>query len=179
LKEGQIIKEFMLTDGRPVLLRTPKPSDLDDLLELINSLVEEKAQIMVTQKVTREQETDFLHDVLLQLRAGKVFFVVAVLGDRIVASSDLQVVSQLAGTIGLVVKNGFRGLGIGTEILKVLNEYAKSVGIKALVVKVFATNTPAIRLYTKMGFAELAGSIRTFVRNDESIDEITKVKQTA
>jgi RimJ/RimL family protein N-acetyltransferase len=179
LEEGQIIKEFMLADGRSVILRMPKNSDLDGLLELINSLVEEKALILVAQKVTREQETDFLRKLLLQLRDHRVFFVVAVLDGRIVASSDLQTKGELAGTVGLVVKSGFRGLGIGTEILKVMSDQAKSVGIKVLAVKVFVTNTPAIRLYSKMGFAESAGSRRRFVRNGESVEELTMIKQTA
>jgi RimJ/RimL family protein N-acetyltransferase len=179
LEEGRIIKEFMLTSGRVVLLRTPKPSDLDDMLSLINSLVEEKAQIMVTEKITREQERDFLHEMLLQLKTNRVFFVVAVLGDHIIASSDLQLAGELAGSIGLVVKSGFRGLGIGAEILQVMNAHAKSVDINMLSVKVFTTNTPAIRLYSKMGFTELAGSKRRIVRNGESIGEITMTKQPA
>jgi RimJ/RimL family protein N-acetyltransferase len=178
LQEGQILKEFTLSDGRVVLLRTPKPSDLDDLLELINSLVAEKAQIMVTEKVTREQEREFLHELLLQLRTDRVFFVVAVLGNRIIASSDLQTAGEQTGNIGLVVKKGYRGLGAGTEILKVMNAHAKSAGIKVLSVKVFTTNTPAIRLYSKMGFTELAGSNNIFVRNGESVDEMTMTKQT-
>jgi RimJ/RimL family protein N-acetyltransferase len=178
LEEGRTIKSFVLADGRVVLLRTPKFSDLDELLELINSLVEEKAQIMVTQKVTREQETGFLCDLLLQLKGDQVFFVVAVLGGRIVASSDLQTKGELAGTVGLVVKNGFRGLGIGTEILTVMADYAKFMRIKVLTVKVFATNAPALRLYVKMGFTESAGSSRKLIRNGESVDELTMIKQT-
>jgi hypothetical protein len=34
----------MSKDGRNVVLRTPRWRDLDDLLELINSLVDEKAR---------------------------------------------------------------------------------------------------------------------------------------
>jgi RimJ/RimL family protein N-acetyltransferase len=168
----------MLSDGRVVILRTPKPSDLDDMLSLINSLVAEKAQITVTEKVTREKEREFLRELLLQLRADRVFFVVAVLGDQIIASSDLQTAGEQTGSIGLVVKSGFRGLGVGTEILGVMSAHAKSVGIKVLSVTVFVTNTPAIRLYRKMGFVELAGSNRRLIRNGESVDEMTMTKQT-
>lgn len=178
MQEGQTIKEFLLVDGRLVVLRTPKPSDLDDMLALINSLVEEKAQIMVTEKVTRKQETECLHELLLQLEADRVFFVVAVLGDLIIASADLQTAGEQMGSIGLVVKSGFRGMGLGTEILQIMNDHAKSVGIKPLIVNVFVTNTPAIRLYSKMGFTELAGSKRRIIRNGESVDEITMTKQT-
>jgi RimJ/RimL family protein N-acetyltransferase len=148
------------------------------MLSLINSLVAEKAQITVTEKVTREKEREFFRELLLQLRADRVFFVVAVLGDQIIASSDLQIAGEQTGSIGLVVKSGFRGLGVGTEILGVMSTHAKSVGIKVLSVTVFVTNTPAIRLYRKMGFVELAGSNRRLIRNGESVDEMTMTKQT-
>jgi hypothetical protein len=48
LKTGKTIKIIIAKDHRKVLLRTPRIEDVDDLLELINSLVEEKAQILVT-----------------------------------------------------------------------------------------------------------------------------------
>jgi hypothetical protein len=54
LEAGKILKNFTAKDGRNVVLRTPRSEDLDDLLGLINSLVDEKADIYVTQKFTRE-----------------------------------------------------------------------------------------------------------------------------
>jgi hypothetical protein len=39
MKTGQIIHTFTAKDGREVILRTPKWEDIDDLLELINSLI--------------------------------------------------------------------------------------------------------------------------------------------
>lgn len=60
MKAGKIIRSFFARDGREVVLRTPKWEDLDDLLELINSLVEERADITRTKKVSREEEIDWL-----------------------------------------------------------------------------------------------------------------------
>ena len=45
-----MVADFSVKDGRRVVLRTPKWEDLDGLLELINSLVEEKAEIVVSDK---------------------------------------------------------------------------------------------------------------------------------
>jgi len=47
MKPGRIIRTFSARDGRNVVLRTPRWEDLDDLLELINSLVEERANIIM------------------------------------------------------------------------------------------------------------------------------------
>ncbi|MDI6905227.1 MAG: hypothetical protein QMD13_07055 [Candidatus Bathyarchaeia archaeon] len=60
MKAGKIIRNFSARDSREVVLRTPKWEDLDDLLELINSLVEERADITRTKKVSRKEETDWL-----------------------------------------------------------------------------------------------------------------------
>ena len=45
MKRGETLHRFTAKDGRKVILRTPKWEDLDDLLELINSLVDEDAEI--------------------------------------------------------------------------------------------------------------------------------------
>jgi len=58
MREGFIIRRFRARDGREVTLRAPRWSDLDDMLEFINSLVEEGAEINVNQKTTRDAETD-------------------------------------------------------------------------------------------------------------------------
>jgi len=60
MKAGKIVSSFYTKGGRKVVLRTPKWEDLDDLLELINSLVDEKANISRTEKVSREEEIDWL-----------------------------------------------------------------------------------------------------------------------
>jgi hypothetical protein len=70
MKTGKVLKSFVARDGRGVVLRTPKWEDLDDFLELINSLVDEKAEITRTEKVSREEEIDFLSKVLNHLGKG-------------------------------------------------------------------------------------------------------------
>jgi hypothetical protein len=53
---GKIVKSYVAKDGRKVILRTPKWEDLDDMLALINSLIEEKANIIKTVNMTRDEE---------------------------------------------------------------------------------------------------------------------------
>jgi hypothetical protein len=71
LKTGEILKKFSIKDGRNVVLRTPKGEDLDDLLELINSLVDEKAEIYITEKFTRKAEAEWLLKVLSRLEKNE------------------------------------------------------------------------------------------------------------
>lgn len=54
MKPDKILLSFTAKDGRQVILRTPRWEDLDDLVELINSLVEEGVEIeFETKKNTR------------------------------------------------------------------------------------------------------------------------------
>ena len=45
LSPGTFLYIFTAKDGREVTLRTPKWDDLDDMLEIINSPVEEEAMV--------------------------------------------------------------------------------------------------------------------------------------
>ena len=51
MKTGQIFHTFTAKDGREVILRTPKWEDIDDLLALINSLIDEEADIWMRKPV--------------------------------------------------------------------------------------------------------------------------------
>jgi hypothetical protein len=42
---GRVVREFYTRNGHEVVLRTPILEDLGDLMELINALVDEKAEI--------------------------------------------------------------------------------------------------------------------------------------
>jgi ribosomal protein S18 acetylase RimI-like enzyme len=49
---------------------------------------------------------------------------------------------------------GFRGLGIGTEMMKTLAEQATALELKVLMLHVFATNKRAVHFYEKVGFVQ-------------------------
>ncbi len=51
--------------------------------------------------------------------------------------------------LGMAVRNGFRNLGIGTEIMKTLVRQAQGMGLKVLTLSTFVTNERAIHVYEK------------------------------
>jgi RimJ/RimL family protein N-acetyltransferase len=175
LKTGEILKKFNAKDGRNVVLRTPRWEDLDDLLELINSLVEEKADILATQKLMREAEAEWLLKTLSRLEKDEQFILVAEVDKKVVASSDFQIqggTDEHIGAMGIVVRNGYRNLGIGTEIMKTLLEQAAFVGLKTVTVNPFATNKHAIHVYEKVGFVQSGIIPKKHLRQGNFIDEI-------
>ena len=82
-----------------------------------------------------------------------------------------------AGVIGIIVKKGYRNLGIGTEILKTLFEQAAIYGLRKMTINAFATNKRAIHVYKKIGFIETGLIPERHFRQGKLIDEIVMEKQ--
>ena len=151
---------------------------MDDLLELINSLVEEKAEIIVDEKLSREQARA-LSDALLSLEKGLIFFLVAEVDGEVVASSDLHVgkgSQKRAGAVGIAVKSGLRDLGIGTQIMRAIVKEAQRVGLKVLVLSVFANNECGIHVYEKVGFVQTGRVPKKHFKEGKYIGEIAMAK---
>ena len=52
----------------------------------------------------------------------------------------------------LVVSNKVRGQGIGTALMKRMEDYFRSVGCKGILIDVFAYNENAYKLYKRLGY---------------------------
>ena len=179
MKSGKIVRSFFAKDGRKVVLRTPKWEDLDDFLELINSLVEERADILRTERVSKEEEIDFLSKVLSRLEKDEMFYLVAEVDGKVVAVSEISKrggYEKHVGVIGIAIRNGFKDLGIGTEIMKTLVEQAQKMGLKVLTLSAFATNKPAIHVYEKVGFVQTGTIPKKHFKEGKYIDEIILTK---
>jgi RimJ/RimL family protein N-acetyltransferase len=179
MKSGKTIRSFSAKDDREVVLRTPKWEDLDDFLELINSLVDERADILRTEKVSREEEIDWLSKVLSRLEKDETFYIVAEVNGKVVAVSEINRRSgyeKHVGVIGIAIRNGFRDLSIGTEMMKTLVEQAQKMGLKVLTLTAFATNKRAIHVYEKVGFVQTGTIPKKHFKEGRYIDEIILTK---
>ncbi len=175
MRAGTVIKSFVTRDGRTAVLRTPKWEDLDDFLELINSLVDEKAEILRTEKVSREEEIDWLSRVLSRLEKIETFYLAAEVDGKVVAVSEIskQVgYESHVGGIGIAIRKGFRDLGLGTAMMETLVERARESGLKVLTLTVFGTNKRAFHVYRKTGFVQTGAIPKKHFKEGIYIDEI-------
>lgn len=170
---SRIYETFTAKDGRKVVLRSIKWEDLDNCLDFINSLVKEGAEILRDTKVTREEEADWLGDRLARVEKGQLIDVVAEVNGEMVANSEVEKRGGFmshVGYVGIGIKSGYRGIGIGTKLLHTLINESKKAGLEVLVLDVFEINKTAKALYTKMGFKE-AGRIPNGIhKNGKYID---------
>lgn len=180
LSPGTFLYVFTAKDGREVTLRPPKWDDLDDMLDFINSLVEEDAMILVNKKKTREQEIDWLAENLKKLEKGQHIFIVAEVDGKMVASCEINPMfgkmSHL-GALGISVKDGYRGIGIGMDLIKEAEKHAIHMRLKSVKLEVFENNESAIALYKKMGY-KITGSVpEAILYQGEYIDSLIMTKK--
>jgi RimJ/RimL family protein N-acetyltransferase len=179
MQTGKVVGTFLAKGKRKIVLRTPRWEDLDDFLELINSLVEERADILRSDKVSREEEIDFMARVLSQLEKDEMLYLVAEVGRKVVAVSEVSRKSGYeshVGVIGIAIKKGYRDLGIGTEMMKTLEIQARRMGLKVLTLTAFATNDRAIHVYKKVGFAQTGTIPKKHFKGGRYVDELIMTK---
>ena len=179
MRTGEILEEFSVKGIGRVVLRTPKWEDLDGLLGLFNSVVVEGVDIARDEKISREEEIDWLSRLLSQIERGKTFFLVAEVDGKVVASSDInrQIGFQKhVGVVGIIIDNDFRDLGIGTAMMRALTVKAKKMGFKVLTLSAFATNKRAMHVYQKVGFKQTGMIPKKFLRKGKYIDEVIMTK---
>jgi len=137
VKPGAVLRVFRARDGREVVLRALRWEDLDDMLDLINSLVEEGAYILMEEKVGRREETEWLGRVLARMENGDAVYLVAEVDGRVVAGAELSRRSELpcwrhVADIVVMVRQGYRRTCIGTELVRTLIDIAKQRGFKLI-----------------------------------------------
>lgn len=91
-------------------------------------------------------------------------WVVAMEDDRLVGYVGSQSVLGWADMMNLAVHPEYRGKGIATNLINVLIAYLIQMQVTCLTLEVRVSNTTAISLYSKMGFAEV-GRRPAYYRN--------------
>jgi RimJ/RimL family protein N-acetyltransferase len=176
LETGKILRAFTAKDGVEVILRTPEPSDLDDLLAFINALVDENLSVLPElSKKTRSEEVDWLNKRLTDIENDNVIGVVAEVDGKVIANSEVVVEGRSrthVGEIGISVGSGYRNIGIGTEMMKTLIAESRSLGLKVLMCPVFATNQRARHVYETVGFKETGRVPLRIYRKGQYIDDV-------
>jgi len=177
LKEGTFIRRFRARDGTEVTLRAPMWSDLDDMLEFINSLVEEGAEILATEKKTRDEEADWLAQHLSAVETDRKIAIAADVDGRFIGQVEVRPqggYSHHVGVLGLAIRDGYRG--IGTELMKEAEVQSRRLGLEMLTLDVFATNSRARRLYEKLGYRAVGRVPKAILKDGDYKDSVIMTK---
>ena len=180
LKTGTVIGTFNTKNNREVTFRTPRWEDLDDFLELINSLVEEGADIYFDKKLTREEETEWLAKLLTNIERDTTRSIVAEIDGKMIGQADVgrkRYRQRHVGSIGVTVHNGFRDIGIGSDLLKEIETQAKQMSLEILTLDVASSNSRARHVYEKLGYRETDEIPKGLIKDEERVDIIQMAKE--
>ncbi|WP_062104383.1 GNAT family N-acetyltransferase [Bacillus niameyensis] len=168
----------MDTDQK-VKIRTAHVNDSEQILEMQKQVVAE-GEFLTTvieelSHRTIEQQQAWVRKVLENER--ETFIVAEIKGvivGWIVFQSEGRKRLAHKGSIGMMVSQEFRGIGIGKQLLKALIEWAEEHPlIEKVCLGVFSNNARALSLYKSMGFKEEGRKIKEFKLGDEEyIDDI-------
>ncbi len=154
----------------------------NDIDLLIRSVEKQDAKYMITYMNKVSKETDFLTfgegeiELTLEKEEGLIeeltkkdnnLFIVAIINNEIVGNLSFRAGSRHrirhTGEMGITVLKDYWGLGVGTELVKYLIEWAqKSNIIKKINLRVREDNNRGMNLYKRLGFKKEGTITRDF-----------------
>jgi ribosomal protein S18 acetylase RimI-like enzyme len=165
------------------IIRTGKIEDAEVTLDIQRSVVSEGEYLIAYPEEftkTLNQQREYIQNIL---ENENETIIVAekdgeVVGWIVFESTQNRKRMSHTGSFGILIRNNYRGLGIGKMLLQVLLEWAeKNPLIEKVSLGVFSTNHRAISLYQKMGFIEEGRKINEFKFEDnEYVDDILMYK---
>lgn len=155
-------EEFGINEKK-VRFRYPKMSDLDDLLNYVNSLVEEGTSLY-RKKKNKEEGKRWLENYLKKIENNERVQLVVEFDGKVMGSASAErKEGYKEGIIGLGIglKKEIREKGIGTKLMeRILSEAKEKLGAKSVILEVWEGNKAAIKLYISLGF-EVIGKIKS------------------
>jgi ribosomal protein S18 acetylase RimI-like enzyme len=125
---------------------------IEGFYRCLDSVARERRHLAFTQAPPFESTCRFV----LSNMAQNVPQFVALSGNDVVGWCDISPMTREGfthcGMLGMGVRKDFRRLGIGRRLLEQTIGEAREMGLERIELEVFASNTPAIRLYDKAGF---------------------------
>lgn len=173
-------KTITLKNGQEVVLRYPKPGDIDALLSFVNEIAEEDTFVSVNEPKTYEEELDWAVGTIKRIRARKEVVLIAEFNGEIVGSSGVhpsEPRSDHVGIFGIMISKVYRGQGLGRQLMNTALELAKEVmSIKLVKLDMYAPNNIACTLYQSLGFQEYGRLPKGVFYKGQYVDRILMYK---
>ncbi|MGM0466448.1 MAG: GNAT family N-acetyltransferase [Acidobacteriota bacterium] len=155
-----------LKDGKKIKIRKLRESDLDELMKFYSTLpIEDRKylKIDVTNRKVVQQRIKLI-------KTGKVFRIVAVYKDEIIADGALELSGEdwqkHQGELRVIVARSYQQKGLGTIMVRELYFLAVKKKVELVVVRMMRPQKGAQRIFRKLGFREEL-LIPDFVKDQE------------
>ncbi len=174
-------KTIITKSGKTLTVRSPKPTDLHQVLTYINDLIAEDTYIIMSgEPVTELEEKAYLMTLLKEVNQKQAVALYVFDGDKLVANGQIKKRSRRLshiGDFGITVSKEYRQDGVGSQLMVMLLEEAKAIGVKIVTLEVFSNNERACHVYKNMGFTEFGVLPKSVVYRGETINLIQMYKK--
>ena len=178
----KIIYQDKTKTGKEILIRYPETGDLEEMLNFINELSDERTFIRYQgEHETLESEKKYLESRLEEISNKKAVHLLVFHDNKLVGASDIHMrdkTEKHIGVLGIIVAKNFRREGIGKILIDlIIKEAVNELKVlKIITLEVYSTNEIAKNLYKRMGFVDyglLPGGVS---RSDEFEDSVLMYK---
>lgn len=141
-------------DGRPWRLRPARPTDARALARLFADVRAEGRWLIATPGAVSQPSEAFWIGELIR-GAEHLALVAEADGDvvgNVLVNVDHSLTTQHIGVLAICVADGWRDVGIGTQLVRRAQEWAVERGLRKLSLGVFPDNERAIAVYRHCGF---------------------------
>jgi RimJ/RimL family protein N-acetyltransferase len=177
------LRKFVFKNGTKCIIRTAQESDAEKILNYLNKIVNDEDCFFILtptemEKHTVETEKEWVKK---HQNSGSIAIVAEIDGDIVGLTSVVNSAAKRLrhiGVLGMSVLEQYRGLGLGSELMRTVLCWAqKDAVIEKVAFEVFATNSRAIKLYKKFGFIETGRKAKEFkTAPDKYFDSILMYK---
>ena len=141
-------------DGRGWTLRPARPTDSRGLAALFAAVRAEGRWLLTPPSALSQPSEAFFIGEMIRSSDGLMMVAEAdgeVVGNVLV-SVERNTVSSHVGTLSIVVADGWRDVGIGSDMVRAAQEWCAANGLLKLALAVFPDNERAIAVYERAGF---------------------------
>ncbi|MGL5560117.1 MAG: GNAT family N-acetyltransferase [Paraclostridium dentum] len=151
------MKEIKLKNGKTAILRSPIKDDAQAMIDYLNIIGGESDFITFGKNefsMNVEAEQDYIERINSMDNSKNVLIIIE---DEIVGIASITSVQKERmkhnGTLGISIRKKYWGIGLGSEIMAYLIDWAKSNKItKKINLLVREDNIRGVKLYEKFGF---------------------------
>ena len=174
---NETMRSMKLENGKCLVLREANINDAEAMLQYLNIVGGESDNLLFGAnefRLTVEQERNYIES----MRGNdNALMAIGVIDGQIISVAQVAAPPRKRiahnGELAISVKKEYWSMGIGTEMMKLLVDFAKETGvIKNISLGVKSDNEKGIKLYEKMGFEKVGVHKNFFNIDGKYFDEI-------
>lgn len=167
-------KAQMTGDGRRWTLRPARPTDGRALARLFAEVRAEGRWLITTPGAVSQPSEGFW--IAEMIRGAEHLALVAEadgeLVGNVLVNVDHSLTTEHIGVLAISIADGWRDVGIGTELVRGAQEWARERGLRKVSLGVFPDNERAIAVYERCGFAREGLRRQQYRSGDDFRDEL-------